>query len=288
MKAEKLARTEPKTSTNIIREMKVLNALKQDFIIKVSTYTASIEYTNANNIKLKFLSQQLNKRAFIGSQIVKRDLLKYTANEVPQIDEKRLNYFSQNLQESNFKKIINIDLKNAYATVLYNDGFICEDSYNYLLTLPKIDRLAAVGMLAYKKDCFAYSGGKLVNNYIEKGEYSSVFFYAVRKTHEVMNEISKILGKNFLFSWVDGIYFTEVNENILSACQLLESLKYPFKIEYLNNFICEEKKDFYFVTFEKESEKKVFNIPKASKKWQNDLYEFINENKNKYDTINKN
>jgi hypothetical protein len=285
MKAEKLARTEPKTSTNIIREMKVLNALKQDFVIKVSTYTASIEYTNANNIKLKFLSQQLNKRAFIGSQIVKRDLLKYTANEIPQIDEKRLNYFSHNLQESNFKKIINIDLKNAYATVLFNDGFICEDSYNYLLTLPKIDRLAAVGMLAYKKDCFAYSGGKLVDNYIEKGEYSSVFFYAVRKTHEVMNEISKILGSNFLFSWVDGIYFTEINENILAACQLLESLNYPFKIEYLNNFICEEKKDFYFVTFEKESEKKVFNIPKSSKKWQNDLYEFINENKNKYDTI---
>lgn len=245
----------------------------------MSNYTATMSFKNENDVKIKFLSQSLNKRAFIGAQLIKKDLREFTANEPELIDEERLKYFHHNLQTIELDKVINIDLKNAYATVLFNDGFISEKTYAFLLTLPKKDRLASVGFLAYKKDVFEFNDGGLIDHSVEKGPNANVFHYCVRKTHLIMDNISKILGDDFLFSWVDGIYFKDISEKTIKIVEYLESIQYKHTIDTLVNFKCSDHGRFLFVSFDKEGGKKIFNVPKSTYMWQNDFYKFVN---NKY------
>lgn len=246
----------------------------------MSNYTASLEL---ENVKLKFLTQTLNKRAFIASQMIKRDLKTYTANEIELINEERLKYFHHSLKEVNIKSVINIDLKNAYACVLFNDGFISQKTYKYLLTLPKKDRLASVGMLAYKREIFEFENGNLLSSDFEEGEYKNVFFYCVRKVHLIIKEISEMFEKKFLFSWVDGVYFHSVTPELIKAFYYLTEKKYAFTVENLKDFKCRKKDTSFHITFKKGKEIKLFNIPVSSFNWQNEIYNVLN---NKYKNDN--
>jgi hypothetical protein len=188
-----------------------LNLLKKrgaNFTLENSTYTAKIitEKTIIN-----FNSKNLSLKCFASANMVKSDIEK-SGIKKPNVNIHELEYFAQNLKMESINKVLNFDLTKAYPSILLADGFITENTFNYLCKISKTERLASIGMLARKKNITTFENGKPISNVIDRKETSEYFFYLVEKTNKIINEIRQKVNLRFLFSWVDGIYFEFKNE----------------------------------------------------------------------------
>lgn len=187
---------------------------------------------------------------------------------IPNIDRSNLIYYQHNFKSSFFAHSVwNIDLSSAYATCLFNRSIIKEDTFKYLLRLPKQSRLVSVGMLASRKKIFTYKEGALLDYSENVSEYAPFFYLAVKETFEIMSELKRIIGQDYLFTWVDGIYFRP-NELAQQQCEeYLRSVNFGFKSEKLEKFMVKYLESKIMLTFNKWSEKKqtweskVFNLP---------------------------
>ena len=244
----------------------------------VSNYTLTIE-TPAR--VLKFNDNMLSVKAFIAYKMIKKDLAEYTANEPPVIDREKLDYFETYLDKPLFfREGYAVDIKSAYATVLHNDGFISERTFGYIKTLPKKARLAAVGMLASRKDIFYFHGPELTGHVKDVNPLENYFWYCVERTSQLMREIKKETRP--LFFWVDCIYFrtlaeAQTAEKILSEMGYSHSRKKIFlfecttrktpigrKINEIKFFQSDDMDLTYQDAGKKNTEQKVFSIPLES------------------------
>lgn len=220
----------------INREIKFLHEHNIFHKFIISNYTTTIE-TAARIIK--FNDNLMSQKAFIAYQMIKRDLKNYTANEKPFIDKNELRYFETYLEKPiNTSQAFLVDIKSAYATILYNDGFISKETFNYINILPKKARLAAVGMLASRKDYFYFHGKELSGHEKQINELENYFWYCVKRTAEIMQEIS--LKTKPLFFWVDGIYFTSA-QDAAQAKEILKENKYFYSEKNIYYFQCQNK-----------------------------------------------
>ena len=220
----------------INREVKFLrdNNIFHKFII--SNYTTTIE---TKSKIIKFNDNLMSQKAFIAYQMIKRDLKNYTANEMPVIDKNELQYFETFLDKPlTANKAYLVDIKSAYATILFNDGFISKETFAYINILPKKARLAAVGMLASRKDYFYFHGAELTGHEKQINELENYFWYCVKRTAEIMQEIRQ--KTNPLFFWVDGIYFTE-KKDAETAKKILKENKYFYSEKNIYYFLCAQK-----------------------------------------------
>ena len=163
------------------------------------------------------------------------------------------------------ESVCSIDLKSAYANILFLDDMITKDTHKYLSKLVKKDRLSAVGMLASKKQVYEFKRGKIVGEWEERSEMAPFFFYAVKRTCEMMGELKKICGKSYLFTWVDGIYFLP-DPGIEKACKdYLREIKFPFSSEMLYEFDVQFHPRSIKVSFyrNRNERKKRFDLPMA-------------------------
>ena len=129
-----------------------------------------------------------------------------------------------------------VDIKSAYATILFNDGFISERTYKFICSLPKKARLAAVGMLASRKDVFYFQGEQLTGHDKIINPLENYFWYCVKRTGEIMDEIK--LNTTPLFYWVDGMYFLHQSDG--EKCkEILNKNNYLFSEKKIFSFICE-------------------------------------------------
>jgi hypothetical protein len=224
--------------------------LKKDFVVKKSSSTVQIHYAGEKEIYSDSrMSFNVIHRA--------KDLKKELKNHLPKFenDEKEVGYYLYGSVDFENKKIYNIDISSAYLTILRNTCLISEQLFTKINLLPKTDRLKILGMLAYQPFSFFYEKGKLEYSSQEKNEYRNVFFYCVRETFRIMKIIQKKIGKDFLFSWVDGVYFTgEYNINLVS--DILRSHKLKFTTERLLIFNAKKSDELAFYTYEKFSHKK--------------------------------
>lgn len=113
------------------------------------------------------------------------------------------------------------------------DGIISEGTFKYLSDLPKKDRLSSVGMLASKKTEYVFKNGEPVSCEDKTSEYAGFFFYAAKRTFEIMQELKVILDNNYLFTWVDCIYFKPSEEAMSEAMIYLDSIGFPHSPEVL-------------------------------------------------------
>jgi hypothetical protein len=253
----------------------------------ISNYTTVIETPSKT---LKFNDRMLSNRAFAGYQKIKKDLAEYTANEMPVIDKYSLEYFNTYIDKDIFERqAYLVDIKSAYATILLNDGFICKETFDYINSLPKKDRLACVGMLASQKNVFYFQGRELLQTGKIINPLENYFWYCVKRTSEIMNNIRTETSP--LFFWVDGIYFKS-QRDANRAKGILNSEKYFFSEKNLfyfsaktktNNFgdsynkiqFYEGPKDLGFTEVNKnELDFKVFSIP-VNKQLKNTLVNYL-------------
>lgn len=232
--------------------------LKQTFLLSCSNYTMSID---SELFKKKFITMEQTPRTFGAFAKLKKDL---KDKPVPVIQKDKLKYFVHGFKKDMFySQVFNVDLKSAYATILSNDGLISTDTFDYLKKLTKQQRLAAVGMLASHKDIFSFVHGKTVSQKAEDSPLSSFFFYLVKRTSEIMNELKGICGQGFLFTWVDGIYFLPDEQTMSECAAYLDGINFPYSMEYLTDFKVEILPSYTLVTLKKNGESKPFSLPHA-------------------------
>ena len=86
-----------------------------------------------------------SKRCFAAFAKIKSDVLKVMP---PEISGDKLIYFQYDFTKSvSHDTVYNIDLKSAYAAVLFKEGFITKKTWEYLKSVDKEDRLATVGKI---------------------------------------------------------------------------------------------------------------------------------------------
>jgi len=227
----------------------------------ISTYTYKV-ISDAGNFV--FMRGYKGKRCFVAYAMLQSDV---KGNNLPQIKENELRYFQTALSEIYMDEIRSTDIKSAYANILYNDKVISKKSFDFLCNLPKPDRLAAVGMLAARNTVYHFNKDGEITQVIKNvSPYSNVFFYAVRKTFYIMNECANAIGNEFLFSWVDCIYYpTESAGATVAEC--LNDYNLNFTDGLLTEFECIEKEDAYKLKYKKDDKLKAFYIPKIEKRF---------------------
>ena len=236
-----------------------------------------------------FLKNAQNRKVFSAYNKLKANI-----QQLPkEVNMKFIKYYQTNFKPENFyaDKIYQVDIKSCYANILNNNNIIDKTAFDYLYTLEKPERLAAVGMLASKKNVFEFdNNGKCISHEVQINPYADYFFYCVQETFLIMNEAKDILGKNFLFSWVDAIYFTG---GTTQADKVIKYFKDVWKLDatfaILNQFEIEMREDFYRLRYIKEGLPTFMNIPTGESKQKKQLVDFLLTYKHKdLKTINNN
>ena len=214
----------PRTSDNVQFNIDILNKLGVDFEVQHGTYTTTIITEEG---KSRYMMNTYNNRVFRCASMIKSDVLKSdNAKEIMASKYLKTNFgVSQNKNSFHAKQVLNIDISSAYATCLVRNGLISEKTYGIIKKLPKTERLPCVGMLATSHTKFYYSNGECYNVDVYRAPTASVFFYLIDEINYIMQEIQFLLGVDFIFYWVDGIFF-----NYNTA---------PEKIQMIENFLIE-------------------------------------------------
>jgi hypothetical protein len=254
---------------------------EQDFVLSISRKTLKIEFKDITYTQLETFQSNLFFSSFnkIKSDIQNGNFLIDLTEEQMQ----KIKYYSLNQKKivSQIDKCYQIDINSAYPKTLLNLGIISKQTFDYMFKIPKIDRLASIGMLAGKKDVFNFKKGLLSDSNIIKSEYSNFFFLCVFIISEIMINISESFN-GFLFHWVDAIYISNYSQ-ALEIQKLLLSKGYESKIKELINFSCITKQNCFNIKFqEKDGGDKIFNIPITNGFIKDFESLLINKNKSKW------
>lgn len=246
------------------------------YTLKVSNYTTEV---NSEILNRQFVTSMRSKRMFAAFSKIKSNVSKF---ERPYIDKGALRYFQHDFrQNAFFENVYNIDLKSAYANCLLKGGYITPETFNYISSIPKLDRLAACGMLASKKQVFHFDElNRLYKTEKIVSPLENFFFYCVMETDRIMNDLKLIAYEDYLFTWVDGIYIKPNDEKLFEIKNYLSNIDFPFSFDLLKNFDVRLVNNKIKLSFEKENKKKYFQISAVKNNFANDLLNFINFNLN--------
>lgn len=192
--------------TNYSNYLKMVKASKLPYTLVTSNYTFKIVSEFVNK---EFLHDHTSKQTFAAYQKLRQDVLN-CGIEKPEIDRAMLDYFffsiPKNFQQKDLVHCI--DIKSAYAYSLKNKGIVTDKTFEKISELKKKERLACVGMLASKKKIFEYGrNNQLIKIETKENPLSDFFFMAVFEIQELMRGAKKLLGNDFLFYWVDCVYY---------------------------------------------------------------------------------
>lgn len=228
-----------------------------------------------------------SKKTFACFAKIKSDTKNKT---VPDISREELVYYQHDFKTNFFtKEVFNIDLKSAYATILRNDGFIGDDTYRYICKANKKERLASVGMLAARKRVFTFRGGSPINECEIVSARTGIFYHAVKRTFEIMSDLKKISGSSYLYSWVDGIYYSPNAAAKKEMIDYLKDINFDFTFDLLKNFRVRIGGSFTTVDFFKDGKLKIFNLPSQSTEFKRAALEaIVRMSRSENDTIQSN
>lgn len=189
---------------NIQEAITFYTGLKIPFSLTVSNFTVQID---SELEQIAYVKYPRSRKFFSAYQKLVKSI-----NGMPiYTNEKYLKYHNTGFIYEKFyaDKIYQIDIKSCYASILRNSKLISTETFQYLSTLPKAERLSSVGAMASRKTRFTFNAEGTIEKYEKiKSTMSDFFFYCVQETFKIMSEAALLLGKDYLFTWVDAIYFT--------------------------------------------------------------------------------
>jgi len=214
-----------------------LNRIGLNYKIRHGTYSTSIIHDNGTK---KFATNDYSRRLFAASKMVKKDVLQSDFwNDIKDSKFEKNNYdFNKDIKFFTGHDTYNIDISKAYATCLITHGLITSKTFDYIYTLPKEERLICVGMLARSYSEFYYKNGELDDVTFFREETANAFFFLIQEIDSVMKDCKFYLGDNFLFYWVDGIFFKGCTpkSTIKKIENVLNCYGYPYKYEKIDFF----------------------------------------------------
>jgi hypothetical protein len=231
------------------------------------------------------LADDMNPRIFIAYKL----LIKFLESSLhwQKIKNEKLEFTGYDnkifLDTCEYKNCINIDIKGAYPNALRNINLVDKNTYQVLMSLPKLDRLKAIGMTAKKNMQFDFEDNKIVDYKVNESEYKNCYFSAAKEIEDIMEYIKIEALESFIFTWVDGIYLSESTsiETLNKICLSLREQDYNYHINRVNIAV-KRINNILHITTEEQGVKKEFKFKDVyHKKLNNTLT-------NKYLTLIKN
>lgn len=255
--------------------IKNLSDENKEFRVRSTGYSNSIQYD-----EVKRMMVDRNNFQVMGAYAKVKSVVTKINKKVPKFNSPTYYLMGQTVRKNAggnsesapvFKKVINIDIKSAYATCLFNNGFIDKATLHYLeheilekmienfaeyRKIPvskisakdmleirnkmKIVRLKSIGMLATRTLDVQFKPGKTRSVWkktvLEENKYlRSVFLWTQFEIGRIMTQIAKAYGPDFLFFWVDGIYVKR-EAGPEKAEAIMKAAGYKFHKYVLKNF----------------------------------------------------
>ena len=248
----------PQLQESIIRQYKEAGL---DFQVKHSNYNTQII---GQETVLKFIQTEHSIKVFVAYNKIVSDLKKSDKTvEILQQDWSTENFDSKNgLKPCKYKTVLNLDITSAYPYCLFLNKLISQDTFNYLMALPKSERLPAIGMIAKKSVWIDYNNGKASNWDVKTGEYANIFFFVIQQITDLMAWAADIAGDDFLFYWVDGIFLkpTISKKKLQEITGIFAEQGYYYKYENVKNFSVVRENDKLFINMIKNGEEKPYTM----------------------------
>ena len=273
------------TEDNYKMYLDLIKAMKIPYTLTMSNYTMKIE---SECINIQFMRNHISDKAFILGAMVAKDL-KESGIVPPDVDREEMKYFNfaipQILKQAEKKEVYNIDIKSAYASILSSYKLLQPKTDFFLKSVSKRDRLAALGMLASRKDVFTHDGtGEAIEHTVIRKDTANWFFFCVNEVNKLMEDIKKEVGNDFLFYWVDGIFFTGKRKEFIQ--DFLISKGHQSSYDNVTNLKYFEVDETKYLSYFKGSEKKVLNLPKENNEAEKYVLKFLKINNNGHNTKN--
>jgi hypothetical protein len=248
----------PQLQESIIKQYKEAGL---DFQVKHSNYNTQII---GQESVIKFIQTEHSIKVFIAYNKIVADLKKSDKTvEILQGEWSTENFDSKNgLKPCSYKTVLNLDITSAYPYCLFINKLICLDTFNYLMALPKNERLPAIGMIAKKSVWIDYQKGKATTWDVKTGEYANIFFFVIQQITDLMAWAADIAGDDFLFYWVDGIFLkpTISKKKLQEITGIFAEQGYYYKYENVKNFSVIRENDKLFINMIKNGEEKPYTM----------------------------
>lgn len=246
-------------ANKIEKTIQDLKRNKQQFTIEKTRSTTTLKYSNLvikNNLG-NFIKK--NELGFINK------VLKYCQKNEQKINVERsqISYIKQGKLKLNrvyTSKIYEIDLNSAYWNFAYKSNYINKDIYQQGLKVSKMARLISLGNLAKTTTVLSFDGTNYKHCGVIKSEKTENIFFSVSKqTDDIMQMLRVIAGNNFMFFWVDAIFFqSDITKN--DIIEYLNDLNIPYKIKVINKVKLEP----YLIKVWDDKKLRLFNFKKEN------------------------
>lgn len=132
------------------------------------------------------------------------------------------------------ENVINIDITKAYYYASYKLGYISKKFFEKCMKLPKHFRLVLIGSIATSKRIYSYTKGNLIDVQVKENELlRQAWFSICQYVDQAMIDIKNCIGKDFIFYWVDGIFFKPNQGKNIKICNvILDYYGFNFSMEY--------------------------------------------------------
>jgi hypothetical protein len=248
----------PQLQESIIKQYKQAGL---DFQVKHSNYNTQII---GQESVIKFIQTEHSIKVFIAYNKIVADLKKSDKTvEILQGDWSTENFDSKNgLKPCSYKTVLNLDITSAYPYCLFINKLITLDTFNYLMALPKNERLPAIGMIAKKSVWIDYQKGKATTWDVKTGEYANIFFFVIQQITDLMAWAAEIAGDSFLFYWVDGLFVkNSISKNKLKEItDIFAEQGYYYKYENVKNFSVVRENDKLYINMIKNGDEKPYTM----------------------------
>jgi hypothetical protein len=140
-------------------------------------------------------------------------------------------------KEDTFEDLFCLDISSAYWQTAYMLGIVDKKLYNEGMKMGKVVRLASLGSLAKKRTTWEYDGKYFYRNKPTVSPHSNLWYAICKRVSDVMTKAMLSLGQDFIFYWVDGIYFKNTPENRLKISSLFLDYGYECKPEPIEKIV---------------------------------------------------
>lgn len=191
---------------------------------------------NISNKGMNFIKSQ--KTRIINSGITEKIPMK-----TPEELGLKYIWFNKKYMGQNLTNIIELDLNSAYWQAAYKLNIITKKDFYKGLAYPKVERLASLGSLARTIRVREWTGKRWLRSYAKAGFESDdtrhVWFALCNEVDKLMRKCAKELGDDFLFYWIDALFFTNTKENKEKLGAIIKKAGYKFKFIKIKNVIME-------------------------------------------------
>lgn len=234
-----------------------VNKLKQYIDMLCS---AKIKHTLHKNTYSTLVDSKLGKRLFTNSYVpieelyfikqVNDDIKKKVHKEIKLA--KGLSYddvdfigFNSKVKNKIFKNVVEIDINYAYWESANKLGLLSKNIYERGKGMNKKTRLVSLGRLAKVTDIYYFDGKKTEFIKTENSNTKKLWVGICTGIDDLMGEIKKDCGGDFIFYWVDAIFVKEPAVNKVK--QILSKYGYSYKTNKIDKIECKRSKVIVYI-----------------------------------------